>query len=165
MFACLEHTRRIVRRLTVTSFSLKGSSCRQEAYCTSALRRKSGRLFIKMSLMEKRTKFMHQYIAWTFIGDRGVQWTVRSRFRPHPCIAESEPSFLFEFTIKSARKLSVKHTHVTLHFALHMLNCLLYKKVRPIQHRTRSIQKQSPWTALAPDSPNPSFELHNCWKM
>ena len=84
-------------------FSCKGSFCRQETYCT----RKSGRLFIMMSLMEKRTKFMHEHIAWTFLGDRGVQRKVRSRFRPHPRIAESEASFL-EFTIKSAMKLLVK---------------------------------------------------------
>ena len=48
-------TRRIVRWLTVTNHSLKELSS-IGAYCTFAFRRKSGRLFMKISLMEKRTK-------------------------------------------------------------------------------------------------------------
>ena len=51
---------------------------------------------------------MHDRTAWTFIGNRGVQRNVRSRFRPHPRIAESDALFLFEFTIKSTRKLLVE---------------------------------------------------------
>ena len=42
---------------------------------------------------------MHDHIAWTFLGDRGVQRNVRSRFRPHRRIAGAEASILIEFTV------------------------------------------------------------------
>ena len=43
------------------------------ATCTFALRRMNERLFLGMSLMEKRAKRFRDHFAWTFLGDRSVQ--------------------------------------------------------------------------------------------
>ena len=64
-------------------------------------RRKSGSSFIKLSLMEERARSISLEI-------KPCTRNVRSRFRLHPRIAESEVSVLFEFTINSAKKLVVE---------------------------------------------------------
>ena len=71
---------------------------------TESIRVDRKRKVVCEGVIDGKEKFMHEHIVWIFHGDRGVQRNVRSRFRLHPRIAESEASFLFEFT----RKLLVK---------------------------------------------------------
>ena len=90
---------------SVTDRALKENSRRR--HCTITLRRKSGRLLVVMSLMEKRTKFRAIILHVYPLRSRCAQECAK-RIRLHSHIVCPESSIFIEFTIKSAMKLVVE---------------------------------------------------------
>ena len=98
---------RVIFRCSIATTTLKGSFVVCDTYTVTS-RRKSGRLFIDLSLMEKRAKRTHDHFARTFFLEIEVcKRKVRSGFRLHSRISLSEASFLI-FFIKPARKFVVE---------------------------------------------------------